>query len=307
MACYATTLGFTTTEYREVNLGACFLFARSGVYNSNMDIEDLSTTQIILLALLVSFVTSIATGIVTVSLLAQAPPAVTNTVNQIVERTVETVLPATDSKPSTTIKETTVVVKEEDLITKSISESFGKTARIYAGVATSSSVVGLAALTSLGVIADSSVVDGDHMVTVGGVSAVYSVQTEYPEIGVALLVPKDAKEALKGGFLIGATDSLKLGQTAIGLLSVTNERVQIGGVSSRSVLADITKKDKTVVSVRTVDTNIAATLVPGTPLVNIFGDLIGISTYASPAGSFVSASDMALLFAAPAASSTPTR
>ena len=272
-----------------------------------MDIEDLSTTQIILLALLVSFVTSIATGIVTVSLLAQAPPAVTNTVNQIVERTVETVLPATDSKPSTTIKETTVVVKEEDLITKSISESFGKTVRVYSGVATSSSVVGLAALTPLGVIADSSVVDGEHLVMVGGVSAVYSVQAEYPEIGVALLVPKDSKETLKGGFLIGATDSLKLGQTAIGLLSVTNERVQIGAVSSRSPLADVAKKDKSVVGVRTVDTNIAGALVAGTPLVNIFGDFIGISTYMTPTGSFVSASDIALLLAAPAATSTPAR
>jgi hypothetical protein len=272
-----------------------------------MDIEDLSTTQIILLALLVSFVTSIATGIVTVSLLAQAPASVTNTVNQIVERTVETIVPADNSKPATTIKETTIVVKEEDVITKSIAESFGKTARIYGGVATTSSVVGLAALTSLGIIADSSVVESDHLVIAGGVSAVYSVQAEYPEIGIALLVPKEKNEPLKGGFMIGATDSLKLGQTAIGLISVTNERVQIGAVSSRSALTDVVRKDKEVVSVRTVDTNIMSSLVPGTPLVNIFGDLVGISTYASPVGSFVSASDIGLLFAAPAATSTPAR
>ncbi|MBX9765461.1 hypothetical protein K2X83_02365 [Patescibacteria group bacterium] len=272
-----------------------------------MDIEDLSTTQIILLTLLVSFVTSIATGIVTVSLLAQAPAAVTNTVNQIVERTVETVIPADNSKPATTIKETTVVVKEEDLITKSISESFGKTARIYAGVATSSSVVGLAAVTSSGIITDSSVVDEDHLVVVGGVSAIYSVKAEYPEIGIALLFPKEKDTSFQGGFMIGATDSLKLGQTAIGLLSVTNERVQIGAVSSRSPLAEVTRKDRDDVSVRAIDTNIMTSLVPGTPLVNIFGDLIGISSYASPVGSFVSASDIALLLAPPAASSTPAR
>lgn len=272
-----------------------------------MDIEDLSTTQIILLALLVSFVTSIATGIVTVSLLAQAPPAVTNTVNQIVERTVETVLPATDSKPSTTIKETTVVVKEEDLITKSISESFTKTARVYAGTATSSSVVALAALTSFGAITDSSAVDSDHLIVAGGTAEVFSVYAEYPEIGIAFLVPKAKESAFKNKFIIGATDSLKLGQTAIGLLSVTNERVQIGGVSSRSPLADIAKKDKEVVGVRAVDTNITGSLVPGTPLVNIFGDVIGISTYMTPAGSFVSASDVSLLFVAPVGTSTPAR
>lgn len=272
-----------------------------------MDIEDLTSTQIILLTLLVSFVTSIATGIVTVSLLAQAPPAVTNTVNQIVERTVETILPANDSKPATTVKETTVVVKEEDLITKSISDSFGKTARVYGGVSTTTSVVGLAALTSLGVITDSSVVSDDHLVTLGGVSVVYSVQAEYPEIGIALLVPKEKDTGFKGGFIVGATDSLKLGQTAIALLSVTNERVQIGAVSSRSPLADVTRKDKEVVSVRVVDTNIAGPLVPGTPLVNLFGDFIGISTYVSPAGSYVSAADIALVLAASAASSTPAR
>ena len=87
-----------------------------------MELEELNKTQIVLLTLLVSFVTSIATGIVTVTLLDQAPPAVTQTINRIVERTVERVVPASPSGPSviTTVKETTIVVKEEDLITESI-------------------------------------------------------------------------------------------------------------------------------------------------------------------------------------------
>src|SRR6185295_7741638 len=60
-----------------------------------MDLEHLTKHQIVLLTLLVSFVTSIATGIVTVSLVNQAPPGVTRTINQIVEHTVEKVVPAT--------------------------------------------------------------------------------------------------------------------------------------------------------------------------------------------------------------------
>ena len=52
-----------------------------------MDIKDLNKPQLIMLALLLSFVTSIATGIVTVSLMSQAPPQVAASVNHVIERT----------------------------------------------------------------------------------------------------------------------------------------------------------------------------------------------------------------------------
>ena len=82
-----------------------------------MDLKDLNKSQLILLVLLVSFVTSIATGITTVTLMQQAPSSVTVPINRVIKQTVEKIVPAT----SNTVQ--TVVVKEEDLIVDAISKN----------------------------------------------------------------------------------------------------------------------------------------------------------------------------------------
>ncbi|GEM_PF-270578 len=87
--------------------------------------EDLTTTQVILLTLFISFVTSIATGIVTVTLLEQAPVGVTQTINRVVEHTVERIVPG-ESK--TTVKE--VLVTGEDLVARVITASTPALVRI---------------------------------------------------------------------------------------------------------------------------------------------------------------------------------
>ncbi|MDP2593910.1 MAG: hypothetical protein Q8P36_01040, partial [bacterium] len=56
-----------------------------------MDFEGLSKSQLVLLTILVNFITSVATGILTVSLLDHAPAYVTQTVSRVVEHTIETV------------------------------------------------------------------------------------------------------------------------------------------------------------------------------------------------------------------------
>jgi hypothetical protein len=66
-----------------------------------MDINELNKTQLLLLAILLSFVTSLATGITTVTLMEQAPRAVTIPINRIVKQTIEKVVPAESSKLTT--------------------------------------------------------------------------------------------------------------------------------------------------------------------------------------------------------------
>lgn len=61
------------------------------VYIGLMD--HLSKQQLVLLALLVSFMTSLATGIVTVSLMDQAPQGVTKTITQVIEKTIQQAVP----------------------------------------------------------------------------------------------------------------------------------------------------------------------------------------------------------------------
>ncbi len=76
-----------------------------------MDIEKLTKTQVVLLVLLVSFVTSLATGIVTVTLVNQAPQIATHTVSKVVEKVVPKEVP---------VKEKTVVFSSEDNLVKII-------------------------------------------------------------------------------------------------------------------------------------------------------------------------------------------
>ncbi|MFH1201128.1 MAG: hypothetical protein V1484_02255, partial [bacterium] len=78
----------------------------------------LNKPQLILLAILLSFVTSIATGITTVTLMQQAPVSFTAPVNRVIQQTIEKIQQV---EGKTTIQ--TVVVKEEDLVVDAIAKN----------------------------------------------------------------------------------------------------------------------------------------------------------------------------------------
>ncbi|PIX57120.1 MAG: hypothetical protein COZ48_02235, partial [Candidatus Yonathbacteria bacterium CG_4_10_14_3_um_filter_43_12] len=80
--------------------------------------EHLTKAQIVLLTLFVSFVASMATGIVVVTLMDQAPDPVNQTITNVVERTIEKITPTFVDKPGAT-----VVVKDEDMLVSAIDKN----------------------------------------------------------------------------------------------------------------------------------------------------------------------------------------
>ncbi len=83
-----------------------------------MDIKDLNKPQLLLLAVLLSFVTSIATGITTVTLMQQAPASFVAPINRVIKQTIEKIQQV---EGKTTVQ--TVVVKEEDLVVDAIEKN----------------------------------------------------------------------------------------------------------------------------------------------------------------------------------------
>lgn len=83
-----------------------------------MDVKDLNKFQLLLLAVLLSFVTSIATGITTVTLMQQAPASFTVPVNRVVQQTIEKIQQV---EGKTTVQ--TVIIKEEDLVVDAIAKN----------------------------------------------------------------------------------------------------------------------------------------------------------------------------------------
>ena len=269
-----------------------------------MEIEKLTKMQIVLLTLLVSFVASIATGIVTVTLMDQTPPVMVQTLNRVVERTVERVVP-NDTKQGASIitKETTVVVKEEDLITDSINKNSKSVVRIREVLddGTAGVLRGLGVTVSRnGLIAtDPSVIENNSTYIVetanGGVFSSHVIKTGESEPATFLLVEIPyAGEVVFPSVALSKHISFKLGQTILSLTGEERTDVAIGiisGLIEEDVAVEATlsveesnanKEEaqlETVKVLSIIKTSIdEKEVIAGSPLIDIFGEVIGIST-----------------------------
>lgn len=81
-----------------------------------MDIKDLNKKQLILLTLLITFIVSIATGIVTVSLMNKMPAKTTQTINNVIQRTIEKVVAPTTDTTTTQTSKSMILGESEALV-----------------------------------------------------------------------------------------------------------------------------------------------------------------------------------------------
>lgn len=241
-----------------------------------MDLEKLTKHQIVLLTLLVSFMTSIATGIVTVSLMDQAPPGVTRTINQIVERTVERVVPVVSQGAATVTTEKTVVVKEDDLTAQSIASAQRGVIRITGrggelliarGIIIGSTGV---ALTDRGALVASGLEAFDAILQNGERVPLAMRPAGATTTSIAIL---DVAVSTSTGFApatVADVSTLQLGQSVIRIGGKGTDTVGVG------VVASLPSRHGEGVS-DTIETSIPSAT-PGSVLLTLFGEVIGIAT-----------------------------
>jgi len=260
--------------------------------------EDLTKQQVILLALLLSFVTSIGTGIITVSLLDEAPDTVTQTINRVVEKTIENVLP-TQTTIKETEKQTQVVVEKDDLITNSVDEASKSMVRVYTVLGEDK------VFFSIGVV-----VRDDGIVALSALGFVptykYSIVFDNGDVfdakvpedisttdNVAFLsIVKGEKEADKKFSIakVGNTGSLKLGQSIINIGGDKSTSIQVGRIASLAKVKDVDGKE----SIEAIETDISSAT-QGSLIVDFSGTIIGFNSNTGEARlnkSFIVAGDL---------------
>lgn len=252
--------------------------------------EDLNKNQLILLVLLISFVTSIGTGIMTVSLLMEAPVEVTNTINRVVERTIESVGPVQTIVAGGSTKEKeirTVVVKEEDQVIGAIE----KNAKAIVRIRERNTAVGVDNLYGLGVVVSKEgIIATDKRIISEAMqySAIMSDGTEIPLIAVVADKKSDigffkAKPANPYTFssIAFASADPKLGQSMVVIGGNTTNAISVGRVTALSTKdLDPVAGTKYVASF-TSDVS-PVDIVYGGPVFSLSGELLGLSISVFP-------------------------
>jgi len=248
-----------------------------------MDIEELNKSQIVLLTIFVAFVSSIATGIVTVSLMMQAPPSVSQTINRVVEKTIERVEKGVPGpiQIQTTVRE--VPVNQEDLIASVIAKSTGSLFQIYAAQESYEGTSTVPTFTAFGEPR------GSGFMISGTGRAVTAGPVAYFDEGPIVALFKDGT-----GVQIKRLASDSTGEVTLLDVAVKGEYMQLsdsGAVLGKTAIAPSVGKDAdsvalgTVTSVRSAASSTAALLqttltvkpgAVGSPVIDTKGSVVGV-------------------------------
>ena len=268
-----------------------------------MNMESLTKTQIVLLVLLVSFVTSLATGIVTVTLVNQAPQPITHTISKVVEKLVPKEVP---------VKEKTVIFSNEENLVKVIKEASLAVVSVMAAeakdlTATTTPTLSRSSDQSVGagkkpmpagsgffISKDGTILTNRHIVEDAALEyvAMTSDGKTYPASVISRSSSQDVAvlkvEGNNFNFIpLGDSKNINVGQTAIALGSDSGEfqnTVSVGVVSGLNKTAAALNSFSglgDLVALIQID---AATN-PGNsggPLVDLNGRAIGINTVGAP-------------------------
>lgn len=228
-----------------------------------------------LLTLLISFVTSIATGIVTVSLVDQAPPAIAETVNRVIERTIQ---PATSSQAAATVvtQQKTVVVKESDLIAQAVTAVSPSIVRIYTADPAKPTflALGLVLDSSGRVLTDFSALGENAKLSVAlpdGTTVDGTVSERDSSTGFAYITTGTSTKPITWVPATLSAGTPILGESVVTLSGETVARIGNGIVSSVSAAS----KDAPTV----IDTSIPeSAIMKGSVVFDTDGNVLGVST-----------------------------
>ncbi|MHB1118247.1 MAG: hypothetical protein ACYCZ7_01820 [Minisyncoccota bacterium] len=213
--------------------------------------EHLTKSQIVLLTLFVSFVSSMATGIVVVTLMQQAPEPVLQSITNVVERTIEKVTPTIIEKPGKQ-----VIIKDEDLMVAAIERNAKSVVALrIAGEDGEVHSVGIGTI----ITADGLVVTdkgnfggGVLMTTIEGVSYALEVVSNEKSgtLGLGRLTPvkplaTSTPPVTFTPATLGDASTLKVGQTAIVIGGRDGKTIATSLISDLDIRVVVDKETKT--------------------------------------------------------------